>query len=224
MEFYKKNAVSNLRPSSKRNVNILSFTLSIDNHQAVQAALSELNLFIRPEHFSPRDHVQTSMPLWSVYSSFNKARIAPAEWGMLPNWDTKRRITRPLTVARVETLYDRVSYKNLIPRYRALIPVNAFIVRSNSRTVSAVYKFYKAQDTKQPCIMLAALYQFNVDGNMQVVLLSQNKKASEAHRSVRMPLIIHKENWATWLNTQKKDKIDQLLESSFPQNLVFTNN
>ena len=201
----------------------MSFTLSINNHLAIRSALNELNLFIRPEHFSPRENVQAPMPLWSIYSSFNKAKIAPAEWGMLPNWDTKRRISRPLTVARIETLYERVSYKNLIPRYRALIPVNSFTVRSNSRTVSDVYRFYQVQDTNQACMMLAALYQFNVDGNMQVVLLSHNKKASKTHRSVRMPLIMHKENWDAWLSTEKKDKINLLLESRFSQDLVFTN-
>ena len=200
----------------------MSFTLTVNNHQDVQFALKELGVFIRTEHFSPRDSVQPPMPLWAIYSSFNKAKIAPAEWGMLPNWDTKQRITRPLTVARVETLYERVSYKNLIPRYRALIPVNGFTLRSNSRTVSDVYKFYQVQDTNQECMMLAALYQFNVDGNMQVVLLSKNKKASEFHRSVRMPLIIEKENWNEWLNSEKKTRINELLERNITHDLNFT--
>lgn len=200
----------------------MSFTLTVNNHQVLQSALKELNIYIRPEHFSARDSIQPPMPLWAIYSSFNKAKISPAEWSMLPNWDTKRRITRPLTVARVETLYERVSYKNLIPRYRALIPVNRFTVRSNSRTVSDIYKFYQVKDKSNSCMMLAALYQFNVDGNMQVVLLSCNEKSSKTHRSVRMPLIVDKENWGTWLNTEKKDKINQLLEPSPSQNLVFT--
>ena len=200
----------------------MSLVLTINNHQAIQSALKELGVFIRREHFSPREHVQPPMPLWAIYSSFNKAKIAPAEWGMLPNWDTKRRITRPLTVARVETLDERVSYKNLLPRYRALIPVNSFCVRSNSRTVSDVYKFYQVQDANRPCIMLAALYQFNVDGNMQVVLLSRNEKASNLHRSVRMPLIIEKGDCNDWLNSEKKSKINQLLEKHTTQELNFS--
>ena len=200
----------------------MSFTLTINNHQTVQSALKELGVFIPPEHFSPRENVQPPMPLWAIYSSFSKAKIAPAEWGMLPNWDTKRRITRPLTVARVETLDEQVSYKNLLPRYRALIAVNRFIVRSNSRTISDIYKFYDVENPYQPCMMLAALYQFNVDGNMQVVLLSRNEKASEIHRSTRLPLIIEKDNWDDWLNSEKKPRINQLLEKQTSQDLSFT--
>ena len=71
-------------------------------------------------------------------------------------------------------------------------------------------------------MMLAALYQFNVDGNMQVVLLSKSKKATELHRSVRMPLIIEKENWNEWLNSEKKSRINHLLEKQSSQDLSFT--
>ena len=199
----------------------MSFTLTVNNHQVLQSALNELNIFIRPEHFSAQDSVQPPMPLWAIYSSFNKAKISPAEWGMLPNWDTKRQIARPLKIARVETLYERVSYKNLIPRYRALIPVNRFTVRSNSRTVSDIYKFYQIENKSNSCMMLAALYQFNVDGNMQVVLLSRNEKASKAHRSVRMPLLIDEKNWGVWLNSEKKARVKQLLEEPLRQDLLY---
>jgi len=200
----------------------LSFTFTVNNYSVVKSALKELGLFIRPEHFSSRNNIEPPMPLWAIYSTFNKAKIAPAEWSMLPNWDTKRRITRPLTIARVETLYERVSYKNLLPRYRALIPVNSFTVRSNSRTVTDIYQFYRVENPNQACIMLAALYQFNVDGNMQVVLLSRNEKASQSHRSVRMPLMIKQDSWDDWLTLEKKKKIDKLLETPNPKNLVFS--
>ena len=199
----------------------MSLLLKIDHYQPIQNALDKLSLTFKAEYFTPKKTVQPPMPLWAIYSSFDKAKIAPAEWGMLPNWDTKRRITRPLTVARVETLYERVSYKNLIPRYRALIPVNGFIVRSNSRTVSDIYKFYQVKNKSNSCMMLAALYQFNVDGNMQVVLMSRNEKASKARRSVRMPLLIDEENWGVWLNSEKKTRVKQLLEEPLRQDLLY---
>ena len=97
----------------------MSIILQIDDYPSIQSSLDELNVFIRPEYFTAKSRVEIYSPLWSVYSSFNKNKIAPAEWGMTPNWDRKKQIPRPLTVARAETLRERVSYKSLIQRYRA---------------------------------------------------------------------------------------------------------
>jgi len=200
----------------------MSFILSIDHYQSVKSSLKDLGLLFRSEYFLPRNVVQPPMPLWSIYSTRGKPLLAPAEWGMLPNWDSKNKITRPLTIARIETLYERVSYKNLITRYRALIPVNKFTVRSDSRSISDTYSFYEVIDKNQKCMMLAALYQFNVDGNMQIVLLSRKQKASGQHRSVRMPLILDKANWGDWLNAEKKTKIFTLLSRTNNDSLEFS--
>jgi len=192
----------------------LSLLLQIDDYKSIHDYLGALKIYLRPEFFTPKQQVDVYSPLWSVYSSHGKNKIAPAEWGMMPNWDRKKHIPRPLTIARAETLYERVSFKSLVRRYRALIPVNALRISSKSGTTKDSYSFYKATHKNNTVLGLGALYQFNVDGNMQVVLITRTYKVPQFKKTLRLPLLISNDDINAWLSVEKKPQIDVLLDRS----------
>ena len=190
----------------------MSLNLQIDNYAVIQDCLDDLKLFLRTDYFTSRSIVDIYSPLWTVYSSFNKNKLAPAEWGMTPNWDRKKQIPKPLTIARAETLHERVSYKSLMRRYRALVPVNAVRCQSLDKTGNNVYKNYLIKSNNQHALALAALYQFNVDGNMQVVLITQAQKVPALNKTLRLPVIINADDYQPWLTTEKMSIIEFILE------------
>lgn len=196
----------------------MSLYLQIDDYKSIHDYLDKLKIYLRPEFFSPKQQVDIYSPLWSVFSSHSKNKIAPAEWGMMPNWDRKKHIPRPLTIARAETLYERVSYKSLVRRYRALIPVNAISISNKSSASNDNVSLYKLSHQHESALGLGALYQFNVDGNMQVVLITRTYKFPHIKKTLRLPLLINPEDIDAWLNVEKKPQIDKMLnrkESNF---------
>jgi len=145
----------------------------------------------------------------------------PAEWAMNPNWAKKGQIPRPLTVARVESVYERVSFKALIKRYRGLVPVTGFIARSMSRNSDERYTMFEFTDKQQEAFSLAVLYQFNVDGNMQVVFLTKAVKVPELNKTMRLPLLVPHDRVDTWLETEKQGVIEKCLgDYSLPKTLL----
>jgi len=121
----------------------LSLILTIDDYQPIQALLKSLSLSLRPQYFSPKKKVTPFSPVWTIYSKLNKNRVIPAEWAMNPNWARKGQIPRPLTIARAESVFERVSYKALIRRYRGLLPVNGVTVRSLNKNINGMYMLVK---------------------------------------------------------------------------------
>lgn len=185
----------------------MSLLLHNNDYQALHDYLAEHNLILKPEWFTPKTNIEPHQALWVMYSSFAKKKIMPAEWAMNPNWAKKGQVPRALTVARAESVFDRVSYKALIKRYRALIPVNGFMARSLSRNREGHYVMYEFSDSQQEAFSLAALYQFNIDGNMQVVLLTKAVKVPELKKTIRLPLTIENKKVDEWLESEKFTKI-----------------
>ena len=76
-------------------------------------------------------HPQQKLPVIKQY--VNGKTLERLEWGLTPSWAKEKNI-RPLINARLETLGEKISFKNLIKSYRCLI-------------VAGIYK------TKQFCIV-----------------------------------------------------------------------
>ena len=199
----------------------MSLSLKIDHYPSIHDWLAEHDLILKPDWFTPKRNVEPYSPLWTVYSSFSKKKMMPAEWAMNPNWAKKGQIPRPLTVARAETVYERVSFKALIKRYRALVPVTGFMSRSLSRNKDGRYVLYEFSDKQNEAFALAALYQFNVDGNMQIVILTKAVKVPSLNKTMRVPLVVPHKKVTEWLESEKKVGIANWLENyQFPQDLT----
>ncbi|MBT8141653.1 MAG: hypothetical protein HKN88_03410 [Gammaproteobacteria bacterium] len=196
----------------------MSLELRIDDYASIQSALELLGVGFPEAYFTSRSIVQPPEPLWAVYSTFGKVKIAPAEWGMLPNWDKKQRITRPLTIARTETIHERVSFKSLIRRYRAIIAVNGFTIRT---TKHGMTHGTTLQHRNNEAFLLGALYQFNVDGNMQVALLTKSQRLTNIKKTIRLPLFIEQKQCRTWLKCVKINTIDSLMQDCDTHQLRF---
>ncbi len=190
--------------------------LEISSYSAVADLLEDVGLSMPPQHFSERYNVPPLTPVWAIYSRFGKAHLTPAEWALIPLWAKPGQFPRPLTVARVETLWERASYKNLARRYRALIPVNGFYVSSSRRSVQHVWH---VRDEQRGAMALGALYQYNADGNMQISLITVPRSEALPDINDRHPLVVPSPSFTSWLNSDRQSEIESMLEYR-PKTLV----
>ena len=68
-------------------------------------------------------HPQQKLPVIKQY--VNGKTLERLEWGLRPSWAKEKNI-RPLINARLETLGEKISFKNLIKSYRCLIVADGY--------------------------------------------------------------------------------------------------
>lgn len=83
-------------------------------------------------------HPQQKLPVIKQYT--NGKTLEGLEWGMTPSW-TKEKNIRPLINARLETLGEKISFKNLIKSYRCLVVADGY------------YEWKKEKISRRPTIL-----------------------------------------------------------------------
>jgi len=188
----------------------MSRRLHIADLDALHHVLTPLELHLEKDRFWPRYNISPHTALWAVYSEFGKARLAPVEWAMVPPWARPGQFQGPLTIARSETVWERASFKNLIRRYRAVIPVNGFYVWPGKEGTGQPWHISAAE---QPATALAAIYQFSADGVMQICLLTVPENGAVGECCERLPVVIDNDDVEQWLNEEKRSVIDRFLQA-----------
>ncbi len=99
---------------------LYSFRKSIDEARA-------LFKFIDGHVYPPRQYVTPGSPIAIVRQGPDKQRhLDLVRWGFIPSWVKEVQPGRPLINARVETVYEKPSFKNAIRRRRCLFPTDGF--------------------------------------------------------------------------------------------------
>jgi putative SOS response-associated peptidase YedK len=99
--------------------------MNVSDHKGVQALLGHLGITLDPARFDVRYNVAPGMLLLGV-QEHDGPQLAAFEWGIVPPWAKPEQFSRPLINARAETIWDKPSFRNLVRRYRAVIPANGF--------------------------------------------------------------------------------------------------
>ncbi len=68
-------------------------------------------------------HPTQKLPVIKFYSSGKI--LEGLQWGLTPSWTQEREI-RPLINARLETLGEKMTFKNLIKNYRCLVVADGY--------------------------------------------------------------------------------------------------
>src|ERR1700722_8985027 len=124
-------------------------------------------------------------------------------WGLIPLWAKDRKIAVQCFNARAETIATKPAFRDAYAKRRCLIPIDAF------------YEWKKLDaKTKQPyairalpddgLLVLAGLWERwknpetgEVERSASIVTTAANDQMLALHD--RMPVIVHKMNWSTWL-------------------------
>lgn len=159
---------------------------------------------------TPRYNIAPMQEVWAVIHDGVKNRLGELRWGLVPSWAKDDKIGSKTINARAETLLERASFKTLVGRKRALIPADGF------------YEWKKSGNMKQPMritlkddalFSMAGLYDTwqAPDGSRlstcTIITTTPNDLMADIHD--RMPVILHPEDEAFWLDRSNSD-IDAL--------------
>lgn len=178
--------------------------LHISDLAPVNTLLATLGLHLPAQQFTSRYNIADLSALWLVRLDVATLALSPAIWGLVPPWAKPGQFPRPLTHARAETVFERASFKNLVRRYRGCVVVNGFYLGVTKRSRQPVTYCYREDDS---AIALGALWQYNADGNVELVLLNVAGESADE----RMPVVIPEERLDEWLTSEDQAAIEQML-------------
>ncbi len=187
-------------------------SLSLCDHDSINRLISNVSPSITPAFYQARSQIGVD---WPVPAVLPNRRLIPALWGIRPPWMDPEQLSSPLSTARVETIHDKTSYKYLIKRYRAIIPVNQVVIKVKNQMHQL--------SLPEQALGLAAIRQENVDGIVQVCLLTQANTLSTLPGNARLPLIIHQSALESWLSDDHPHTVQSFLEQPCPNGLIVTN-
>ena len=141
-------------------------------------------------------HPTQKLPIIKSYTNGKALEIC--EWGLIPSWSKKLDKFSPLINARLETLMEKITFKNLIQTSRCLIIADGYYEwkrDNNSKT-----PFYFTREDKE-LMFFAGIFQNN---QFCIITKQASAKISEIHS--REPLIVNQSQISNYLNIKKEGK------------------
>jgi putative SOS response-associated peptidase YedK len=196
------------------------FTLTAEFHEiidrfAIEAAIKE-ELYLKSYNVAP------SHSVLSVINDGEKNRLGYLKWGLIPSWSKDEKIGSKLINARAETLAEKPSFRDAFRKRRCLVLADGFYEwkRHENGTKTPMRIKLKSNEV----FAMAGIWERWKKGNdtiftCTVITTSPNELMSDIHD--RMPVILHKDDEQTWLNSEFQDS--QLLSNyfqPFPQELM----
>ncbi len=150
-------------------------------------------------------HPQQKLPVIKQYT--NGKTLEGLEWGMTPSW-TKEKNIRPLINARLETLGEKISFKNLIKGYRCLVVADGYYEWKREKNIKTPH-YFKRQDDET--IFFAGIFK-----QKQFCIITQEARSNVGDIHDRQPVIINKNDLNHYLN-MKNDGVDFLNSCKSPE-------
>jgi putative SOS response-associated peptidase YedK len=159
-------------------------------------------------------------PLPSRERGLSGRHLLRMRWGLIPSWAKDASIGNKLSNARGETVAEKPSFRSAFKQRRCIIPASGF------------YEWQSVQGVKQPWYVslksgepmaFAGLWETRhaKDGKGEektittccIITTTANALMETIHD--RMPVILDREQWATWLSPQVHET-DKLLPMIHP--------
>lgn len=171
-----------------------------------------------PREIAPRYNIAPTQPVAIVRVSAASAgsddlarELTYTQWGLIPSWAKDPSIGQKMINARAEGLAEKPSFRAAFKRRRCLVPATGF------------YEWKKSGSNKQPYFItmedgepfaFAGLWETwsSPDGGeletCTIITTEPNDLMSQLHN--RMPVILPRDEYATWLGSGKDDSPAQL--------------
>ena len=131
-------------------------------------------------------------------------RIDLLRWGLIPFWAKDTKIGYSLINARGESVADKPSFREAFKKRRCLIPASGFYEWQSIPGAKVKQPYYITLQSGEP-MTFAGLWESwkNPEGEIvqscTIVTTEANEMMAKLHD--RMPVILDKKGWDTWLDT-----------------------
>lgn len=135
-------------------------------------------------------------------------------WGLIPSWAKDEKIGYKMINARIETLFEKSSFKQAVTKRRCLVPADGFYEWKKTPSGKQPYRI---QTTDQEIFSMAGIWERwkdPKDGQMvmsfSVITQGPNELMEDIHN--RMPAILTPEQEALWLadDLSPKELVDMI--------------
>ena len=163
-----------------------------------------------PSQIVPRYNIAPSQPI-AVIPNDGKNAVDFFLWGLIPSWAKDPSIGNKMINARGETLSEKPSFRNAYKRRRCLILADGFYEWKQSPGGKGKTPHYITLTNRQPFAMAGLWEQwFSPDGSeiksATIITTEPNELMAQLHN--RMPVILHPENYAHWLDPNEHSPAD----------------
>ena len=138
-------------------------------------------------------HPQQKLPVIKSYT--NGKTLESLQWGLTPSW-TKEREIKPLINARLETLNEKISFKNLIKNNKCLVVADGYYEWKREKISKQPYYFTRSDNQT---IFFAGIYK---DHQFIIITMQANSNVIDIHH--RQPVIITEEGFNDYFNLKKE--------------------
>jgi putative SOS response-associated peptidase YedK len=154
-------------------------------------------------------HPTQKLPIIKSYT--NGRALENYEWGLVPSWAKEKKDFRPLINARLETLMEKISFKNLIQTSRCLVVADGYYEWKRENKEKTPFYFTKSDSG---LMYFAGIYQNN---QFCIITREATNNVKDIHH--REPLIINEEQISDYLSIKKEGT--DVLRSIKPPKLKF---
>jgi putative SOS response-associated peptidase YedK len=182
----------------------------------------ESNLFNPDEDFNAFAH-----PKLPVITGENPEQIALFHWGMVPAWVKDEALAQKLKKstlnARIETAFEKPSFREAMRYQRCLIPADAFYewqhVQTKDKAKAEKIKYKISTDQEIFCFAgIWDTWKEQPKGDIwtgfSILTMPANPLMKKIHNTAhRMPFILRPENEMKWLDPERRslDDLEELI-------------
>tara|TARA_A100001011_G_C14226289_1_gene806743 strand:+ start:685 stop:1308 length:624 start_codon:yes stop_codon:yes gene_type:complete len=139
-------------------------------------------------------HPTQKLPVIKPYTNGKALEIC--KWGLVPEWSKKMENFKPLINARVETLMEKITFKNLVQTSRCLVIADGYYEWRREEKEKLPYYFTKEDNS---LMLFAAIHQ-----NDQFCIITREATTEISKIHHREPMIINKNQISNYLNLKKE--------------------
>lgn len=131
-----------------------------------------------------------------LFKSMSSLKLKDMSWGLIPSWSKDKSFASKLINARIETVKQKPTFKNLVKKNRCIVIANGY------------YEWIKTSEGKQPVyihskdrvILMAGLWtSWDKVNSFTIITKSSEGILKNIHH--RMPLFINHSDMNTYLNS-----------------------
>jgi putative SOS response-associated peptidase YedK len=168
-----------------------------------------------PGNMTARYNVAPTQPV-AVITNDDPTALVFHKWGLIPSWSKDKSIASKLINARADSVDEKPSFRTAFKRRRCLIPASGFYewkTTEGDKNKTPMYIHLKESDV----FAFAGLWEVwnSPEGEevrtCTILTTDANPFMSKIHH--RMPVILHAEDYETWLQADKPEVVKALLKA-----------
>ena len=166
--------------------------------------------------FSPNHNVApTTRVLAVAVDRERRRRLGRFQWGLVPGWAKDANGSARLVNARSETVFEKPSFRHLVPSRRCIVPMDGFYewrtIYDAPRPAKAPKEpVYVTRRDGRPLAVAGLWSSWRADDESPWLhtccVLTTQANAVVAPVHDRMPVILESADWDTWLDPANSDR------------------